>query len=236
MPYKTDLEKHIRESYHLILEYDKDLRLAVEALERARAQKVIDELWTLIKGYLNEYIPLCERLQLNVAADLKEIVARFPEYNALQYRNTFEIFFSYAHEDELLRDELAKQLSLLKRQGLINAWYDRQISPGTLWTTEIDEHLNAAHIVLLLISPDFMVSNYCYDIEMQRALERDETGEARVIPIILRPTDYMSAPFAKLQVLPKDGLPVTLWRDTDEAFLDIARGIRKVVEDLRINS
>ncbi len=143
-----------------------------------------------------------------------------------------EIFFSYAHKDEKWRNELENQLSTLKRQGLIAGWHDRKISPGTDWANEIDTRLNAASIILLLVSPDFIASDYCYGIEMTRAMERHAAGEARVIPVILRPTDWKGVPFDKLQVLPPDGKPVTGVRDRDKAFLDIAKGIRKAVEEL----
>jgi hypothetical protein len=143
-----------------------------------------------------------------------------------------DIFFSYAHEDETLRNELAKQLKLMKRQGLINEWYDRDIDAGTEWKYEIDEHLNNAQIILLLVSPDFIISDYCYDIEMMRAMERHEAREARVIPVILRPCDWHTAPFSKLQALPRNAKPITTWLNRDDAFLDVAKGIRKVVEDM----
>jgi hypothetical protein len=147
-----------------------------------------------------------------------------------------EVFFSYAHKDEDLRDELAKHLSILKRQGVITAWYDREISAGTEWAGEIDAHLNTARVILLLISADFMASDYCYDIELTRAMERHATGEARVIPVILREVDWVGAPFGKLQAMPKNAKPVTKWADRDAAFADVARGIRKAVEELAPNS
>lgn len=143
-----------------------------------------------------------------------------------------DIFFSYSHADERLRDELATQLSMLKRQKLITMWYDRDISGGTEWKDKIDTHLETAEIILLLVSPAFMASDYCYDKEMMRAMERHENKEARVIPIILRPVDWKGAPFSKLQALPRDAKPVTLWSNQDEAFYNIAKGIRKVVEEL----
>ena len=146
-----------------------------------------------------------------------------------------EVFFSYAHKDEDLRDELAKHLTLLQRQKVIKAWHDRNISAGTEWKDQIDVHLESAHIILLLISSDFLASDYCYDIEMKRAMDRHQANEARVIPIILRPCDWTSAPFGKLQALPKDAKPVTTWANRDEAFLNIAQGIRKVVEALHAN-
>ena len=146
-----------------------------------------------------------------------------------------EVFFSYAHRDEGLRDELAKHLSILKRQGVIAAWHDRDIDAGREWGKEIDQHLNSAQIILLLISPDFMASDYCYDIELKRAMGRHEAGEARVIPIILRPVDWSGASFGKLQALPKNAQPVTDWDNRDRAFMDAARGIHAAVKEFAIS-
>src|SRR6266446_4956615 len=98
-----------------------------------------------------------------------------------------EVFYSYAHEDEPFRKELETHLGTLRRQGLITQWHDRNIGAGTDWAQEINAHLNTAHIILLLISSDFIASEYCYSIEMTRAIERHKAGTARVIPIILRP-------------------------------------------------
>lgn len=144
-----------------------------------------------------------------------------------------ELFYSYSHKDERLRDKLQTHLSLLKRQGIIAEWHDRRIAAGTEWAGQLDEHLNTAKVILLLISPDFLASDYCYDLEMKRAMERHDAGEARVIPVILRPVDWMAAPFAKLQALPKDLKPVTQWPNQDAAFTNVAAGIRAVVETLR---
>jgi len=142
-----------------------------------------------------------------------------------------EVFFSYAHEDEGLRDKLANHLKLLERQGVIQKWHDRQILAGTEWKGQIDSHLETAQIILLLISSDFLASDYCYDLEMKRALERHDAEEARVIPIVLRPVDNLwKAPFGKLQALPTDGKPVTRWDNEDEAFANVARGIRLTAE------
>src|SRR5215471_4271192 len=140
-----------------------------------------------------------------------------------------EVFYSYSHEDEKLRDKLEKQLSLLQRRGLIVSWHDRCIGAGQEWREQIDAHVRSAHIILLLISADFIASDYCYGVEMQTALERQGKHEAVVIPVILRPVDWSSAPFGRLQALPRDGKPVTKWDDEDEAFADVARGIREVV-------
>ncbi len=124
--------------------------------------------------------------------------------------SSVEIFYSYSHHDESLRSELDKHLALLKRQNLITGWYDREISSGEDFEGEIAEHLNKAQIILLLVSSDFIAS-------------------------VLRPVDWHSAPFGKLKALPKDGKAITTWANRDEAFLDVAKGIRKIVEDLNGN-
>jgi TIR domain len=144
-----------------------------------------------------------------------------------------KLFICYAREDETLCQSLERHLIVLKRQGLIDVWHDRQINAGTEWEGEIHKHLNVAQIILLLISPDFIASDYCYDIEMIHAMERHQQGKACVIPIILRPTHWQGTPFDKLQVLPTNATPVisSKWRDQDEAFFDIVEGIKRAVND-----
>jgi hypothetical protein len=144
-----------------------------------------------------------------------------------------EIFISYSHKDEALREQLGTHLSLLRREGVIDEWHDRRIDAGQEWAGEIDAHLNSAAVILLLVSADFLASDYCYNLEMKRALERHDARDARVIPVILRPVDWRGALFGKLQALPKDGKAVTSWPNQDEAFTDIAAAIRRVVKGLR---
>lgn len=146
------------------------------------------------------------------------------------------IFISYAHRDELLLKELEEHLALLQNQGVITTWHDRDISAGAEWEREIDTHLNTAHIILLLISASFLASKYCYTTEMKRAMERHKAGEACVIPVLLRPVDWKGAPFGRLQPLPTKAQPITSWSDRDEAFLDVAKGIRDAIEKLMIRS
>ncbi len=143
------------------------------------------------------------------------------------------IFYSYSRRDERLRKELEDRLALLKRQGQVQDWHDRQIVPGQDWAHAIEQNLGAADIVLLLVSPAFIASDYIWDKEMARALERHEAGEARVIPIIVRPVDWHGLPFSKLQALPTDGKPVTEWRSRDIAWLDVTTGIRTAIDELR---
>ena len=145
--------------------------------------------------------------------------------------SAIHIFYSYAHEDEELRDKLDKHLAAMQRNNLIVGWHDRDIHAGIEWKKEINEHLDTAQIILLLISSDFIASDYYYSIEMKRAMERHEQGEACVIPIILRPVDTEGTPFSKLEMLPTDMKPVTDWPNQDSAFVNIAQGIRKIVKN-----
>ncbi len=146
--------------------------------------------------------------------------------------HAIEVFYSYAHQDEALRDQLDQHLAALRQQGLISGWHDRKINAGTDWASEIDRHLQASRIILLLVSSAFISSPYCYGIEMKEALRRHEQGDALVIPIILRPVDWKGTPFEHLQALPKNAKPITRWSSRDAAFLDIAKSIRNVVENL----
>jgi tetratricopeptide (TPR) repeat protein len=146
-----------------------------------------------------------------------------------------QVFCCYAREDRPLLVHLKKQLKLLEHNGLITVQADVDISPGEDWEQKINHYLNTAQMILLLISPDFMDSDYCYSKEMIRAMERHESGEACVIPIILHPTFWRGAPFGKLQMLPTNAEPVSGdWRTPHAAFLDIASGIEKAVEKLLI--
>jgi tetratricopeptide (TPR) repeat protein len=142
-----------------------------------------------------------------------------------------EVFYSYAREDEELRDRLSNHLRLLVRQGVISDWWDRKITPGENFAENIDEHLERARVILLLISSDFIASDYCYEIEMTRALKRHEAGDARVVGVLLRPVLWEDSPFSKLNVLPIDARPVTSWPDVDEAFANVAAGIKAVVQE-----
>jgi hypothetical protein len=146
-----------------------------------------------------------------------------------------EIFFSYAHEDEMLMDSVRRQLVIFERQGRIVKWHDREIPPGVEWEAQIDQRLRSAHVILLFVSPAFIESRYCYDVEVVAALERHAAGSARVIPIILRPCAWEAAPFAALQALPTDGKPLTQWPDRDQVCLDIARSIIAVADQLAAN-
>ncbi|MEM1279938.1 MAG: COR domain-containing protein [Cyanobacteria bacterium P01_H01_bin.152] len=144
--------------------------------------------------------------------------------------DTLHLFISYSHKDNALREELETHLKILNRQGLIQTWSDRCIIPGDEWETDIDANLNRADIILFLISADFIASKYCYEIEMPQAMARHESGEAVVIPIILRPCDWRNTPFNKLGWLPQNGEPVSQWSDRDAVWLNVEQGIKAVIQ------
>jgi hypothetical protein len=144
------------------------------------------------------------------------------------------LFYSYCHEDSGLRRKLEQHLALLKREGSIQDWFDGKIGAGVEVDKSIDVNLARSDIILLLISAAFLNSDYCWNREMVRAMRRHQRGDARVIPIIIRPVDdgWQETIFGKLKALPKDGKPVTKWSNRDSAWKDVAKGIRDAVKDL----
>lgn len=140
------------------------------------------------------------------------------------------VFFSYSHADEELRDQLEKQLSILRRQGVIETWHDRRIGAGQELHGEISQHVESDDVILLLVSSDFLASDYCYETEMLRAIERHDAGEAVVVPVILRACDWHNAPFGNLMATPTDGKPVMQWADRDQAMLEVVRAVREAVQ------
>ena len=151
----------------------------------------------------------------------------------LDLSSPLKIFYSYSHRDEQFRIGLANAIALLRRQGLIQEWHDRNIVAGTDWNGAIDGKIETADLIALLISPDFIASDYCYGKEMAAALDRQARGEADVIPIVVRNTDLTNAPFAHLQYLPKDGVAIAEWPSIDSAYKDVAVGIRTAVDRIR---
>lgn len=153
----------------------------------------------------------------------------------LPSKKPVEVFISYTREDEILKNELLKHLSTMKRNGVISVWHDRMITAGREWEGQLDENLEKANLILLLVSAAFIASDYCWDVEVKRAMERHEAGTARVVPVILRETDLKNVPFAKLQSLPRDRKPVTdpkSWASHDAAWLNVVEELRRSIGDL----
>jgi hypothetical protein len=140
-----------------------------------------------------------------------------------------EIFLSYSHKDERLLGDLRDHLAPMKRDGLITDWHDRRIVAGDDWSQVIGEALDRCRIVLLLVSSSFFASDYATGVEVGAALRRHRAGEARVIPVILRPVDWQGSELSRLQALPTNAKPVTEWRDRHQAFRDVAGGVRAAI-------
>lgn len=204
--------------------------------------KVIGELVEYSKSYRAHHqgtegcLAIATRLQAKQSSlpDVQHPFVRTQQESQLLSIRTrpIEIFFSYAHEDEALMDVVQLQLVVHERIGGIVKWHDRKIPAGDEWRTQIDHRINLAHVILLFMSPHFLASRYCYENEGAIALRRHREGTARVIPVVLRPCDWTVSPFGELQGLPRDGVPLTLWPDIDQASLDVARGI---MDSIRTN-
>jgi tetratricopeptide (TPR) repeat protein len=143
-----------------------------------------------------------------------------------------KVFYSYAHEDEVWRKRLDQHFSFLKREEKIVSWYDGELRAGEKWRGKIEEYLDSADIILLLVSAAFADSEFCYSVEMKRAMERHEDGEAVIVPILLHPCDWTNSPFAPLQALPRGDGAISEWQSTEKALYEVTRGVREVVEEL----
>ena len=142
---------------------------------------------------------------------------------------SWRVFYSYSHEDATLRDRLGKYLAPLVHQKKIVEWHDRKIEPGGNWETEISSHLEFAHLILLLVSADFLASEYCFGVEVEKALARLKRGEAKVVPVLLKPCLWKESRFSELQIIPRDAKAITSWTSPEEALTDVADEISKLV-------
>ncbi len=142
------------------------------------------------------------------------------------------IFVSYSHRDADARARLETHLAPLKREG-VTTWFDGDLNAGDKLDTGIARALRNAHVFVGLLSPDYLASNYCWKIEYKRAMGRRANGTMRVVAVVLRPCDWKSTTAAGFKLLPEDGREVTRWRSADDAFLNVAQGIRRVVADVR---
>jgi TIR domain len=149
-------------------------------------------------------------------------------------KSSVEVCICYAHQDETLMRALERHLQVLEQQGMITLWHDRMIASGAYWQQEVSQHLSSAHIILLLVSANFLSSEQ-NQRETQQAMVRHHAGEALVILVILKPVMWKGTVFGQLKALPKDGKPITssTWHSHDEALMDIVTGIEQAVEQFR---
>lgn len=151
------------------------------------------------------------------------------EQQNLSNSKMVKLFISYAHKDESYKDSLVEHLSGMQRNGIIDGWQDRQILPGEEWDDEIKKELEAAQIIVFLVSSSFMASDYIHDVEIAKAIQRHEKGEVEIVPVIIRPCDFSSLKISKFQALPKDAKPIAKWELPDEAYLDVVLRLKHLI-------
>ena len=144
-----------------------------------------------------------------------------------------EVFISSSEDDEKFKKQLETHLTMLRRDGIIRPWHSQQVELGQEWEQETANHIDSAQIILLLVSPSFLASDQLYENEMMRAMKRQDSGDARVVPIILRSVDLGKTPFKKLQALPRNDKPIDTWRNADEIWTSVAQEIRQICEQIR---
>lgn len=141
-----------------------------------------------------------------------------------------KIFISYSKQDVAYTHQLKIHLSGLRRKGMIEGWDDSNIRPGEEWDETIKQALAEADIILLLISPDFLATDYIWEVEIQAAMERHERKEAKVIPVFIRYCDWSGMPFAKLNGLPSKAVPIDDYPNKDKAWLEVVKGIERILD------
>jgi len=182
---------------------------------------VEDKYWRVRQALMNQALIAPRKGQGGSVVPLK----------SASKKTGLKVFISYSHLDEGFKNDLVKHLEPLKKMNIIEAWHDRKLKAGDEWEKAISKNLKDADLILLLVSIDFINSAYCYDVEMEEAMEHHDDGESIVIPIILRSCLWGQTPFAKLQALPKDAKPIALWPDRDDAMMTVAREIRGIATE-----
>jgi hypothetical protein len=138
-------------------------------------------------------------------------------------------FISYAHHDRTVLDRLHVHLAMLRREGRLSAWHDREILPGGVIDDEIASQLHDSELFLPLVSPDFLASQYCYQAELRAAIKRQEAGTMVIVPVIVEPCDWQASPLSLFKAVPRDGLAVSEWTNPNAALLDVVKELRRLI-------
>ncbi len=140
-----------------------------------------------------------------------------------------KLFVSYAEKDRQFSEDFNTHLAVLRRAGQLDNWTNNHIMPGANWDDEIKQQLQESDIVVLLVSADFIASDYINDVIVHNSIEQHKKGEIIIIPVIVRPCDFQSLPISKFQALPRNAKPISRWEDQDEAWAEVIDQVRKVV-------
>jgi len=140
--------------------------------------------------------------------------------------------------DDKLKDELEEHLRILQRKGHINIWHREQVRLNEKWSDKQNEYLQKAHVILLLISSDFLASDEVYYSQVTKAIDRHNNKEAYVIPVVLRDCLWQEGIFKDLQPLPQNGKAITSahWSSKDEAFTAVTVQLKAIIEQFTFNN
>lgn len=219
-----------------VISRPESLPVHTEQTERGSFAQHLSEL-TLARDKIEKRlmdIPTTSQARNDLESELAVINSKrlsiLKELSASAKPSVVKLFISYAHEDKIFFDEFKAQLKSLEISQIVQGWHDRKIQPGTEWEGQIDENLQSANVIVFLISASFINSTYCHDIEMKKSLERHSNNSALVIPILVRPVGaWQDLPFAKIQALPSEGKPVSVWTNRDLAWADVIDGIKSAI-------
>lgn len=224
-------DEQIRELHDNASETFREVYMTIAGLPKAEwpvpRLKYLSDLRKTIVRYENELAR--RRISADAPVPRPEPLAQETSQLAKASRAA-RVFISYSHADEVYKSTLEKHLALLNRIGVIETWSDRALTPGQAWDAEIQSRLEQADIILLLVSVNFLASDYSYVRETALALDRARSGSAAVVPVILSPVDWKLAPFSSLQALPRNAQPITTWANQDEAWAQVAEGVRRLVQ------
>ena len=229
----TDKEKiqqligkaRLREALALLVEYEQDAMLLLSSLSKLERDSMLGLISTQEESLSRAKITysalsMVQSITTETVSDDTEFVIN-PTKKPL-------LFISYASSDISYKNELEMFLKPLSRQGLFDIWSDTAILPGEDWDTSIKKHLQEADIILLLVSASYLATDYTWEVQMKIALERHAQEGLIVIPIILRPCNFLP-PLANLLPLPTGGKPISQWIDRDLAYFNIVESLKKAI-------
>ena len=147
-------------------------------------------------------------------------------------KGPLKLFLSYAHEDRDIVAELRKHLAPLRYEQIVTDWYDLELMPGHDWDQDIISQLESSDLVLVVISADFVASNYAYGRELNLSLDLHDQDRVRLLPVIARNCKWQNLPFARLQVLPEGAVAISSWQNRDDAFVSVVLGVERVAREI----
>ena len=144
-----------------------------------------------------------------------------------------KVFISYSKIDSQHLIKLENHLSVLKRNGTIGTWNCRKLLPGEKWDGKIRTELEEADLILFLVSDDFLATDYIWDIEIKRAIERDNdpNDSVTVVPIIVRSCDWEDSPLGIFNTAPKKAQVINSSKDIDEAWTSVVKDLKKILKN-----